>query len=87
MVCGVFQQIKNIHHSSLLYENSDFPTSYPKTFSSHVYHQGAYRFVSPVLQHNRCLKPCINAATIRWHNTYQWQIKTEINEATYYNTL
>ena len=48
MVCGVFQQIKNIHHSSFLYENSDFPTFYPETFSSHVCHQGAYRFGSPV---------------------------------------
>ena len=49
MVCGVFQQIKNIHHSSFLYENSDFPTFYPETFSSCVCHQGAYRFGSPVL--------------------------------------
>ena len=30
--CGVFQQIKSIHHSPFLYENSDFPTSYPETF-------------------------------------------------------
>ena len=48
MVCGVFQQIKNIHHSSFLYENSDFPTFFPETFSSCVCHQGAYRFGSPV---------------------------------------
>ena len=49
MVCGVFQQIKSIHHSSFLYENSDFPTFFPATFSSRVCHQGAYRFGSPVL--------------------------------------
>ena len=49
MVCGVLQQIKSIHHSSFLYENSDFPTFYPATFSSHVCHQGGYRFGSPVL--------------------------------------
>ena len=49
MVCGVFQQIKTIHHSSFLYENSDFPTFFPATFSSRVCHQGAYRFGSPVL--------------------------------------
>ena len=52
MVCGVFQQIKSIHHSSFLYENSDFPTFYPATFSSRVYHQGSYRFGSPVLSSN-----------------------------------
>ena len=52
MVCGVFQQIKNILHSSFLYENSDFPTFYPETFSSCVCHQGAYRFGSPVLTRN-----------------------------------
>ena len=49
MVCGVFQQIKSIHHSSFLYENSDFPTFFPATFNSRVCHQGAYRFGSPVL--------------------------------------
>ena len=49
MVCGVFQQIKSIHHSSFLYENSDFPTLFPATFSSRVCHQGAYIFGSPVL--------------------------------------
>ena len=49
MVCGVFQQIKNIQHPPFLYENSDFPTFYPETFSSCVCHQGAYRFGSPVL--------------------------------------
>ena len=48
MVCGVFQQIKSIHHSSFLYENSDFPTFFPATFSSRVCHQGEYRFGSPV---------------------------------------
>ena len=48
MACGVFQQIKSIHHSSFLYENSDFPTFFPATFSSRVCHQGAYRFGSPV---------------------------------------
>ena len=49
MVCGVFQQIKSIYHSSFLYENSDFPAFFPATFSSRVCHQGAYRFGSPVL--------------------------------------
>ena len=52
MVCGVYQQIKSIHHSSFLYENSDFPTFYPATFSSCVCHQGAYRFGSPVYLHH-----------------------------------
>ena len=50
MVCGAFQQKKNILHSSFLYENSDFPTFFPATFSSRVCHQGAYRFGSPVLR-------------------------------------
>ena len=49
MVWGVLQQIKSIHHSSFLYENSDFRTFYLATFSSPVCHQGAYRFGSPVL--------------------------------------
>ena len=38
------------HH--FLYENSDFPTFYPETFSSPVCNLGAYRFGSPVLWWN-----------------------------------
>ena len=36
-------------HSSMTIESNDFPTLGPKTFSSSVCHQGAYRFGSPVL--------------------------------------
>ena len=76
MVYGVFLQIKDIHHSSFLYENSDFPTFYPETFSSRVCHQGAYRFGSPVFKNESEKSSYHSFSVAKWHNNSQTNRQT-----------